>query len=68
MLHATGQPRFLDLDYFKLILVDLLRDADTAMYRAKTTGKAQCAVVDHGMSARLKERLTVDAELRRAIE
>jgi PAS domain S-box-containing protein len=47
---------------------DLLRDADMAMYRAKTTGKARCEVFDTAMHARAVKRLSLETELRRAIE
>ena len=46
----------------------LLRDADTAMYQAKTTGKGRFVVFDRSMSERALERLELEAELRRAIE
>lgn len=46
----------------------LLREADTAMYRAKLSGKAQCALFDKQMHAAVLERLNVEADLRGAIE
>ena len=46
----------------------LLRTADLAMYRAKTTGRARCAVFDPSMSLRAIERLELEADLRHAIE
>jgi diguanylate cyclase (GGDEF)-like protein/PAS domain S-box-containing protein len=47
---------------------DLLRDADLAMYRAKSNGKARCEVFDHTMNADMTERLTLETSMRRAIE
>jgi len=47
---------------------DLLRDADTAMYRAKAGGKARHEVFDTAMHTRALKRLRVETELRRAIE
>jgi len=47
---------------------DLVRDADTAMYRAKASGGDQCAVFDAGMHERAVERLQLETDLRRAIE
>jgi len=47
---------------------DLLRDADTAMYRAKAGGKARTALFEHGMNAPAVERLEMEADLRRALE
>jgi diguanylate cyclase (GGDEF)-like protein/PAS domain S-box-containing protein len=47
---------------------DLLRDADAAMYYAKTKGKARCEVFDEGMRDRAKARLEIETDLRRAID
>ncbi len=47
---------------------DLLRDADTAMYRAKSSGRARFQVFDTEMHARSLALLQMEAELRRAIE
>jgi diguanylate cyclase (GGDEF)-like protein/PAS domain S-box-containing protein len=45
----------------------LLRDADTAMYRAKSQGKARCQVFDKTMHTRMVVRLQLENDLRRAI-
>lgn len=47
---------------------DLLRDADTALHRAKDNGKARHALFDHDMRVRAVERLELEAELRKAID
>ena len=47
---------------------DILRDADTAMYKAKANGKARHEVFDTQMHTRAVETLTLENELRRAIE
>jgi len=47
---------------------ELLRDADLAMYRAKEGGGAQYAIFDAAMHAHAIGRLTLENELRRAIE
>ena len=47
---------------------DVLRDADTAMYRAKANGKARHEVFDNHMHTRAVEALTLENELRRAID
>jgi diguanylate cyclase (GGDEF)-like protein/PAS domain S-box-containing protein len=47
---------------------DLLRDADTAMYRAKERGRACYEVFDQAMHARAVRRLELETDLRRAIE
>jgi diguanylate cyclase (GGDEF)-like protein len=47
---------------------DLLRDADTAMYRAKALGKGRYEVFDPAMHLRAVTRLQVETDLRRAVE
>jgi diguanylate cyclase (GGDEF)-like protein/PAS domain S-box-containing protein len=47
---------------------DVLRDAEIAMYRAKSTGKARCEVFDHGMHAGAVKRLQLETDLRKALE
>jgi len=46
---------------------EILRDADTAMYAAKGSGKARCEVFDGAMRARAIARLEIETDLRRAI-
>ena len=46
----------------------LLRDADTAMYRAKALGKARHQVFDAEMHAHALELLQLENDLRRAVE
>ncbi|MFB3137815.1 MAG: putative bifunctional diguanylate cyclase/phosphodiesterase, partial [Phycisphaerales bacterium] len=46
----------------------LLRDADTAMYRAKVAGKARHEVFDEAMHTEAMARLQLENELRAAIE
>jgi diguanylate cyclase (GGDEF)-like protein/PAS domain S-box-containing protein len=47
---------------------ELVRRADTAMYRAKELGGARCEVFDRAMHARALGRLRMETELRRALE
>jgi diguanylate cyclase (GGDEF)-like protein len=47
---------------------DLLRDADTAMYRAKAQGKERFVVFDQAMHTSVVERLRLETDLRRAID
>ncbi len=47
---------------------DLVRDADTAMYRAKTEGKSRAVVFDARMNAQAVNRLELEMDLRRALE
>ncbi|MBI2402199.1 MAG: EAL domain-containing protein, partial [Gemmatimonadetes bacterium] len=46
----------------------ILRDADTAMYRAKALGRARHEVFDTGMHTRAVALLQLETDLRRAIE
>ena len=46
----------------------MLRGADDAMYRAKEQGPGRYEVFDPAMQARAQERLTLEAELGRAVE
>jgi len=47
---------------------DILRDADTAMYRAKSLGKARYEVFDADMRASVMARLQLETDLRHAID
>ena len=47
---------------------EILRDADTAMYRAKSLGKARYEVFDADMRASLMARLQLEMDLHRALE
>jgi diguanylate cyclase (GGDEF)-like protein/PAS domain S-box-containing protein len=47
---------------------ELLRDADTAMYQAKATGRAGYAVFDSAMRTRAIERLDIEMGLWNALE
>lgn len=47
---------------------DLLRDADTAMYRAKGTGEGRHEVFDKSMHEQAVRLLKIETDLRRAIE
>jgi diguanylate cyclase (GGDEF)-like protein len=47
---------------------ELLRDADTAMYRAKAQGKGRHEVFDKGMHSRAISLLQLENDLRRAVE
>lgn len=57
---APGYPHYRHTD-------ELLRDADTAMYRAKATGRS-FVIFDQSMHARARARLRLETELRRAQE
>ena len=57
---AFGPAHYTDPD-------ELMRDADTAMYHAKSRGKARHEVFDEAMHARVRDRLSLENDLRRAI-
>jgi PAS domain S-box-containing protein len=46
---------------------ELMRDADTAMYRAKAGGRARCEIFDEKMLARAQEELRLETSLHRAL-
>ena len=46
---------------------EIMRDADTAMYYAKSRGKARHEVFDAAMHSRVRDRLSLESDLRRAI-
>ncbi len=47
---------------------DVLRDADTAMYRAKENGRARYEIFDSAMREQIMLRLEIESALRQAIE
>jgi diguanylate cyclase (GGDEF)-like protein/PAS domain S-box-containing protein len=47
---------------------ELVRDADTAMYRAKESGRARYELFDDDLRARVVSRLRMETELRQALE
>jgi diguanylate cyclase (GGDEF)-like protein len=47
---------------------DMLRDADSAMYRAKATGKSHAEIFDEEMHIRVTEALELESALRFAVE
>lgn len=58
---AVANPRYQKPEH-------LLRDADTAMYRAKASGRARHAVFDESMRDQAVTLLELDSDLRRAVE
>lgn len=46
---------------------DLLRNADTAMYRAKSQGKGRVQVYEPGMHSEVTAALEMDSQIRRAV-
>jgi diguanylate cyclase (GGDEF)-like protein/PAS domain S-box-containing protein len=47
---------------------DVLRDADTAMYKAKAAGKARYALFDASLHTEVAQRLRLEGDLRHAID
>jgi diguanylate cyclase (GGDEF)-like protein/PAS domain S-box-containing protein len=46
----------------------MLRNADTAMYQVKTSGKGNCAIFEQEMNDRINEQMRLENGLRRALE
>jgi diguanylate cyclase (GGDEF)-like protein len=47
---------------------EILRDADIAMYRAKSLGRSQAATFDQTMHANVVDRMQIEMELRRVVD
>ncbi|MDA8183120.1 MAG: putative bifunctional diguanylate cyclase/phosphodiesterase [Acidimicrobiales bacterium] len=47
---------------------DVLREADTAMYHAKQSGRARVELFDEALTGRAAERLALESDLHRAID
>jgi len=47
---------------------EMIRDADTAMYRAKELGKGRCEIFDHSMRLAAQQRLQLESDLRFALD
>lgn len=47
--------------------VEMIRDADTAMYRAKAAGRARYAMFDDAMHSQMVKRLSMEQALRKAV-
>jgi diguanylate cyclase (GGDEF)-like protein len=72
ILHAPdGEPaqeRSSEDDTAVRFAVDLLRDADTAMYEAKANGRRRFAMFDVSLRQRVRNKLDLENALRRALE
>lgn len=58
---VTSGPEYVDAE-------EMIRDADAAMYQAKSNGKAQYRIFDAAMHANAAARLTIEQELRLAVD
>lgn len=47
---------------------DMIRDADTAMYRAKNLGRSRFEICDHAMHESIRRTIRLESDLREAIE
>ncbi len=47
---------------------DMMRDAETALYQAKGLGRDRCEAFDEDLRTRAERRITVDQQLRRALD
>ncbi|TCS37411.1 PAS domain S-box-containing protein/diguanylate cyclase (GGDEF)-like protein [Paucimonas lemoignei] len=82
ILHATGMPFYIESHTLTITTcvgismypddgndVDtLIKNADTAMYHAKESGRNNYQFFDHDMNVRMVERLTLEHELRVALD
>jgi diguanylate cyclase (GGDEF)-like protein/PAS domain S-box-containing protein len=69
--HEVGASASIGITYSHLgyrSAEELLRDADTAMYKAKALGKARYAVFDASLHTEVSRRLRLEGDLRRAID
>ncbi|GAC1550711.1 MAG: hypothetical protein NVS3B16_25300 [Vulcanimicrobiaceae bacterium] len=67
-IFATGSIGLAFASMENLNFEELVRDADIAMYRAKTLGKGRCVTFEPAMRNAARLRLALDAELRRALD
>ena len=47
---------------------DMLREAETALYQAKGLGRDRCEIFDEDLRTKAERRITVDQQLRRALD
>jgi len=67
-IHPTLSIGIAVCDAGEMTADELLRDADAAMYRAKERGRNRVEVFDEGMRKLLVEQMTLESELRHAID
>ena len=67
-MHITGSIGITVFPFDDTNLENLLRNADTAMYRAKETGKNNYQFYTAEMNAAMQERMEIENGLRRAIQ
>ena len=65
---TTASIGILNVSEHHLTSEDVIRDADTAMYHAKRSGKARHETFDDDMRAAVRETLQLETDLRRAIK
>ncbi len=67
MLHASASMGVTSSGFGYRQAADVLRDADSAMYRAKATGKGRVATFDRTLHAVAVDRLRLENDLRAAV-
>jgi diguanylate cyclase (GGDEF)-like protein/PAS domain S-box-containing protein len=67
-VYSSASIGILHASDYHLTPEDVLRDADTAMYQAKRSGKARHETFDEKMHKAAKETLKLETDLRRALE
>jgi len=65
---TTASIGILNVTDHHLTSEDVIRDADTAMYQAKRSGKARHETFDDDMRTAVRETLQLETDLRRAIQ
>lgn len=65
---TTASIGILNVTEHHLTSEDVIRDADTAMYHAKRSGKARHETFDDEMRAAVRETLELETDLRRAVQ
>jgi diguanylate cyclase (GGDEF)-like protein len=67
-VHTTASMGITTSEMGYAIPEDILRDADNAMYRAKTLGKDRWVLFDRSMHEQACARLAIETDLRRAVD
>ncbi|MEV4348476.1 EAL domain-containing protein [Actinoplanes sp. NPDC049596] len=65
---VASAPTGTEFSKFAQVTEALLRDADTAMYRAKSEGPGHVTIFDASMHEEVRERIELEVALRRAID
>jgi len=67
-IYSSASIGILNLGEHHVSAEDMMRDADTAMYHAKRSGKARHEIFDPSMHEGAKAALQIETDMRRAVE